>query len=157
MRKLTLTVAAVFACGLLSRPALLQQKGGEDETGRYEVVAGWPQPLASPGYALGSQGGVFAESPNRVILLNRGEIKLPEKLPNNFKYDLNGKMLTSWGTQGTFPGGIWNPHQFSVDSEGNLYIAEATGGRTQKFRPRPGADRSRLIGPPQALMPLSTK
>jgi hypothetical protein len=65
-------------------------------------------------------------------------------------------MITSWGTMGTFPGGIWNPHQFSVDSEGNLYIAEATGGRTQKFRPRPGADRSRLIGPPQALMPLAS-
>src|SRR5437016_13274377 len=72
------------------------------------------------------------------------------------KYDLSGKTITSRGTQGAFPGAIWNPHQFSVDSEGNLYIAEATGGRTQKFRPRPGADRSRLIGPPPALMPLSS-
>ena len=54
------------------------------------------------------------------------------------KYDLKGKMITSWGTQGTFPGAIWNPHQLSVDTAGNLYIAEATGGRTQKFRPRPG-------------------
>jgi len=365
MRKLMLAVAVVFACGLLSAPALLQDKGGEDETGPYEVVPNWPQQLARPGYALGSQGGVFAESPNRIILVNRGEIKLPDKLPNNFtgaygsigssltptpemrnciiivdaagkmieswtqwdhlfqggrgphkvkispydpqrhvwvvddlrqqvfkfshdgkqlvmtlgeagvagndekhfgrptdiawlpdgtffisdgytntrvvkfdrngkflltwgtpgtgpsqfntvhsididrnrrlyvsdrgnmriqifdengkyleqfgglrqpqhvmvtadghlgiiggnnnkvtKFDLNGKLITSWGTQGTFPGGLWNMHQFSVDSEGNLYIAEATGGRTQKFRPRPGADRSRLIGPPQALMPL---
>src|SRR6059036_4310449 len=138
MRKLTLIAAMVFAYSLLSGPALLQQKGGEDETGPYEVVADWPKMLASAGHALGSQGGVFAESPNRVFLLNRGEIKLPEKLPNNFNGDLNGKMLTSWGTQGTFPGGIWNPHQFSVDSEGNLYIAEATGGRTQKFRPKIG-------------------
>ena len=39
MRKLTLAVAVVFACGLLSGPALLQQqRGGEDETGPYEVV-----------------------------------------------------------------------------------------------------------------------
>ena len=69
MRKLMLAVAVVFACGLLSGPALLQQKrGGEDETGPYEVVPNWPQQLARPGYALGSQGGVFAESPNRVIL-----------------------------------------------------------------------------------------
>ena len=72
------------------------------------------------------------------------------------KYDLNGKMITSWGTMGTFPGGIWNPHQFSVDTDGNLYIAEATGGRTQKFRPRAGADRSRLVGPPPPLMPLAS-
>jgi len=367
MRKLTLVVALVFAGGLLWGAAGLQQKGGEDETGPYEVVPNWPQQLARPGYALGSQGGVFAESPNRIILLNRGEIKLPEKLPNDFngaygsdgsaltpkpemrnciiivdaagkmidswtqwdhlfeggrgphkvkispydperhvwviddmrqqifkfthdgkrlvmtlgeagvagtdekhfgrptdiawlpdgtffisdgytntrvlkfdkngkfllqwgtpgkgnsqfntvhavdidrnrrvyvsdrgngriqifdengkyldqfgglrqpqhvivtadgylgiiggnnnklgKFDLSGKMITSWGTQGTFPGAIWNPHQFSVDSDGNLYIAEATGGRTQKFRPRQGADRSRLIGPPPALMPLAS-
>ena len=72
------------------------------------------------------------------------------------KFDISGKMITSWGTQGTFLGAIWNPHQFSVDSEGNLYIAEATGGRTQKFRPGPGADRSRLIGPPPPLMPLAS-
>ena len=367
MRKLTPVVAVVFACGLLWGAAAPQQKGGEDETGPYEVVPNWPQQLARSGYALGSQGGVFAESPNRIILLNRGEIKLPEKLPNDYngaygsigsaltpkpemrnciiivdaagnmieswtqwdhlfeggrgphkvkispydperhvwiiddmrqqifkfthdgkrlvmtlgeagvagtdekhfgrptdvawlpdgtffisdgytntrvmkfdkngkfllqwgtpgkgngqfntvhavdidrnrrvyvsdrgngriqifdengkyldqfgglrqpqhvmitadgnlatiggnnnkvvKYDLGGKMITSWGTQGTFPGAIWNPHQFSVDSEGNLYVAEATGGRTQKFRPRPGADRSRLIGPPPALMPLAS-
>ena len=64
MRKLMLAVAVVFACGLLSGPAQLQQqRGGEDETGPYEVVPNWPQPIAQPGYALGSQGGVFAESP----------------------------------------------------------------------------------------------
>ena len=118
MRKLTLIAAMVFAYSLLSGPALLQQKGGEDETGPYEVVADWPKMLASAGHALGSQGGVFAESPNRVFLLNRGEIKLPEKLPNNFNgawgsigsaltptpvmrnciiiVDANGKMIESW-------------------------------------------------------------
>ena len=93
MRKLTLLVAALFAGSVLSGAAVLQQKGGEDETGPYEVVPNWPQALARPGYALGSQGGVFAESPNRVYLLNRGEIKLPEKLPNDF----NG----SWGSIGS--------------------------------------------------------
>src|SRR5436309_8871172 len=92
MRKLTLVVAVVFACGLLWGAAAPQQKGGEDETGPYEVVPNWPQQLARSGYALGSQGGVFAESPNRIILLNRGELKLPEKLPPAF----NG----SWGSLG---------------------------------------------------------
>ena len=84
MPKVMLAVAVVFACGLLSGPVLLQERGGEDETGPYEVVPNWPQPLARPGYALGSQGGVFAESPDRIILVNRGEIKLPDTLPNNF-------------------------------------------------------------------------
>src|SRR5438034_10185277 len=147
MRKLTLTVAAVFACGLLSRPALLQQKGGEDETGPYDVVSGWPQPLASPGYALGSQGGVFAESPNRVILLNRGEIKLPEKLPNNFNgawgsigsaltptpvmrnciiiVDAAGKMIESWAQWDHLFQGGRGPHKVKIspyDPERHVWI-----------------------------------
>ena len=61
------------------------------------------------------------------------------------KYDRNGKLLYSWGTYGDFPGAIWSPHQFSVDSEGNFYIAEAYNGRSQKFRPKPGADPDKLV------------
>src|SRR5262249_59173799 len=96
MRKLTLVVGLMFACGVLSGAVGPQQKGGEDETGPYEVVPNWPQPLARSGYALGSQGGVFAESPNRIFLLNRGEIKLPDKLPNDYNgsYGSIGSALT---------------------------------------------------------------
>jgi peptidylamidoglycolate lyase len=64
------------------------------------------------------------------------------------KFDLNGKLLYSWGTFGAFPGGFWGVHQFSVDSEGNLYTADVHIGRPQKFRPKPGADPSTLIGQP---------
>ncbi len=349
---------------LLAGPALLQEKGGEEETGPYDVVANWPQPFARQGYVQGSQSGVFAETPNKIFLLNRGELRLPEKLPANFngswgslgqqattptpelrncivvvdsngklieswtqhdhlfaggrgphkikispydperhvwviddlrqqifkftndgkslvmtlgeagvagnddrhfgrptdiawlpdgtffisdgytntrvvkfdkngkflmtwgtkgkekgqfnlphsididrnrrvyvadrsnsriqvfdengkyldqwpgirqpyhilitadqhlwvadgvtnkilKYDLNGKLLYSWGTYGTFPGAIWGVHQFAVDSDRNLYLAETFGGRTQKYRPKPGSDRSKLIGEPIPLI-----
>jgi len=70
------------------------------------------------------------------------------------KYDLKGKLLYSWGTWGIFPGAFWGVHQFSVDAAGNLYAAETFGGRTQKFRPKPGADPSTLFGAPPPLMPL---
>lgn len=63
------------------------------------------------------------------------------------KFDLNGRLLYSWGTFGGEPGQMWGVHQFATDSEGNLYTAEVWGGRPQKFRPKPGADRSKLIGP----------
>ena len=62
------------------------------------------------------------------------------------KYDLNGKLLYSWGTFGSFPGGIWGPHQFSVDSENNFYIADVHNGRIQKFTPKRGADPATLVG-----------
>jgi NHL repeat len=60
------------------------------------------------------------------------------------KYDLNGRLLYAWGTHGTTPGLFWAVHEFSADSDGNLYTAEVFGGRPQKFRPRPGADPSHL-------------
>ena len=62
------------------------------------------------------------------------------------KYDLKGRLLNSWGTFGAFPGGIWGPHQFSVDNESNLYIADVHVGRIQKFRPKKGVDQARLVG-----------
>ena len=76
-----MALAVVFAVSMLSAPFAVQQsqiekdaglgvlssnsqKGGEEETGPYEVVSKWPQPFARQGYIQGSQGGVFAESPN---------------------------------------------------------------------------------------------
>jgi peptidylamidoglycolate lyase len=62
------------------------------------------------------------------------------------KYNLDGQLLSSWGTFGTLPGAMWGPHQFSVDDEDNLYIADVHVGRVQKFQPRAGVDRARLVG-----------
>ena len=160
MRKLTLAMAVVFACGLLSGPALLQQqRGGEDETGPYEVVPNWPQPLARKGYALGSQGGVFAESPNRIILVNRGEIKLPEKLPNDFTgaygaigsaltakveemrnciiiVDAAGKMIESWTQWDKLFQGGRGPHKVKIspyDPQRHVWVIDDLRQQVFKF------------------------
>ena len=66
-------------------------------------------------------------------------------------YDLNGRILSSRGTFGQFPGGFWGVHQSSVDSEGNPYTADVHVGRAQKFRPKPGASRDQLVGAPVRL------
>jgi peptidylamidoglycolate lyase len=62
------------------------------------------------------------------------------------KFDTTGRLLSSWGTYGAMPGGFYGVHQFSTDSEGNLYTADVHIGRAQKFRPKPGVDRSLLVG-----------
>lgn len=64
------------------------------------------------------------------------------------KWDLNGRYLYSFGYQGDAPGAFWSVHQFSVDQEGNLYVAEVAAGRIQKFRPLKGADPAKLVGKP---------
>jgi sugar lactone lactonase YvrE len=62
------------------------------------------------------------------------------------KYDLNGKLLTYFGTPGTFQGGMATPHDFAVDSEGSLYVSNGFNHRIDKYVPKPNADRSRLVG-----------
>jgi peptidylamidoglycolate lyase len=64
------------------------------------------------------------------------------------KYDTNGQFLYSWGSQGEWPGAMWNVHGMSVDQEGNLYLAEVNNGRPQKLKPRAGANPAFLVGPP---------
>src|SRR5688500_5989080 len=90
----TRLIALAVVFGLCLSPASAwPQKGGEDISGPYDVAAGWPQPFTRSGYIWGSQSGVFAETPNRVFLLGRGELKLPAKLPAAF--------TGNWGSLGT--------------------------------------------------------
>jgi hypothetical protein len=65
------------------------------------------------------------------------------------RYDLEGRLVTSWGQWGIAPGTFWGVHWFDVDDEGTLYVAEVYGERVQKFRPRADVspDDPRLIGP----------
>jgi len=62
------------------------------------------------------------------------------------EYDLDGKLLYSWGTWGPQPGELWGVHEITTDQLGNLYVAEVFNGRAQKFQPKPGADPAKLMG-----------
>jgi len=109
----------------------LQQKGGEEETGPYDVVANWPQPWAKPGYIWGSQPGIFAESPNRIYIAARGELKLPDPLPRGF----NG-IWGSLGERATTPKAEMRNCLLVLDGRGKVIEAwtqwdklfEGTGG-----------------------------
>jgi len=45
-----------------------------------------------------------------------------------------GKILSSFGRAGHFPGQFDQAHGIAVDSKGNVYIAENRGKRIQKFK-----------------------
>ncbi len=62
------------------------------------------------------------------------------------KYDMEGNYLYGWGTPGNEYGHFNGPHSITTDQNGNLYISEVFAGRVQKFEPRPGADRTKLVG-----------
>ena len=66
-------------------PASNLEKGGQEEFGPYEIVENWLQPLPdSPdgvkheGWTWGSVGAIFAETPDRIWIAQRGELPLPK-------------------------------------------------------------------------------
>jgi len=106
---MTIAVLAVTILAFASRPAPVQgqarqdvrvaavpgEKGGQDLFGAYDIVPNWPKPITGlPGHdkwTWGAGQSVFAESPNRIFILQRGElpqlarpatIKLPQLGPN---------------------------------------------------------------------------
>ena len=86
-------------------------------------------------------------SPTRIIITKDQSLWMMEADYNRIaKFDLNGKLLTYWGVSGSAPGAFDNAHNFDVDQNGNLYVADAWNNRIQKFTPKKGADPARVIG-----------
>ena len=79
--------------------AIPGEKGGQDIFGAYEIVKDWPKPISSlPGnekWTWGAGQSIFAENPNRVYLLFRGE------LPNIPRPQT--KLLPEFGPSVVFP------------------------------------------------------
>ena len=80
--------AAQTAPPVQSLAAVPGERGGQDQTGPYDVVPDWPKPLSQlPGHekwTFGAAQGIFAETPDRVFLLQRGELpnlERPEEKP----------------------------------------------------------------------------
>ena len=89
------TFLLVFVASLL----FAQTKGGQEMFGQYEIVKGWPKDISTlPGnekWTYGAGQSVYAESPNRIIMLFRGE------LPNIPRP--RSKLLPEFGPSIQFP------------------------------------------------------
>ena len=103
-----------------------------DENGKFLDV--WPLGKIASIYHL-----LMTEDRNLWMSDGHGTFKI-------YKYNLDGKMLYNWGTAGAHAGMLWGVHEISTDQDGNFFTAEVFNGRAQKFRPRPGADPSQLVG-----------
>jgi DNA-binding beta-propeller fold protein YncE len=135
---LLMTGALLGAAVILGVPApdglQAQKAGGQDLFGPYQVVTGWPKPLpdtahSHDGWTWGSTAGVFAESPDKVWIAQRGELPLPPGAKPWTPYAALNLRAT-----GTVSGGVpdypqdedrgWQRNMrhviFAVDREGNL-------------------------------------
>jgi sugar lactone lactonase YvrE len=130
------------------------QKGGQDVTGPYEVDAAWPKPLSQlPGHenwTWGAVQSIFAESPNRVFVLMRGELPALER-PQEVPYPSVGPSISFPVSQTPFrnasvgpvtsPGNTgsdgWNGWQgkLGVDArwEHCLFVVDAAGNITEEW------------------------
>jgi DNA-binding beta-propeller fold protein YncE len=133
-----------------TKAKIQNQAGGEDETGPYDVVADWPKSLGHPGWTWGSQGGVFAESPNRIYIANRGELPIPPKAPEGYTggygafgqpatsgkprlencilvVDANGMLLEDWTQWDYLFAGGRGPHHIKInpyDPEKHVWVVD---------------------------------
>src|SRR5678815_4489070 len=81
----SLTECSAPASNSTGPSAANQEKGGQEEFGPYEVVENWLQPLADApdgvkheGWTWGSVGALYAETPDRIWIAQRGELPLPK-------------------------------------------------------------------------------
>jgi len=136
----------------LAYAAAAPQKGGEDETGPYEVVPNWPQPFHEEGWTWGSTAAVWAESPDRVFVFQRGELDvlkekpggsgLPPRAATNGKprwqnclmvFDRNGKLIESWRQHDDK---FVRPHRIVIspfDTERHVWLVDDGAHQVFKF------------------------
>ena len=85
------------------------------DTDPYDVVELWLQPFARAGFAWGSHPGLFAESPDRIFIIQRGEIALPDPVPAQFDGSVGSIGMMALRETPVFRNCI-----FIVDGEGEL-------------------------------------
>ena len=111
-------VALAVAAGVTTLVA--QQKPGviSGPTGPspYDVVRYWHQPFAKPGFAFGGNSGIFAESPNRILVAQRGEYKLPNPVPPTFTAGFAGSIGVNVLT--AVEGRVWQNCLYELDASG---------------------------------------
>ena len=176
MRRISVAGAATMVLlavgGFAQAP---QQKGGGDVTGPYDLVAGWPQNWCGPGFQIGSTAGIWAESPDRVIVFARGclpelkQIGNPVPTRNASGYSLsaqpanhprwdhivnivdrNGRLIESWEQHNKL---FVRPHRILVspyDPDRHVWLVDDSAHAIYKFT-RDGKQLVQTIGTP--MMP----
>src|SRR5438105_3707204 len=144
---LRLVMAATSVALVAGASTLVAQRGREAEIrgpsgpSPYDVVRGWHKPFAAPGFAFGGNSGVFAESPNRIFVAQRGETKLPDPVPPAFAGYVGSigiNALTDTARR------VWRNCPYTVDGDGNVKERWTQWDRLCEGADGPGPHRVRI-------------
>ena len=138
--RLSVGVVGIAVCVGLSAGLVSSQDLGPTGPSPYDITEGWLQPFAAEGFALGGNSGVFAESPDRIFVLQRGETRLPDPVPPEFSGFVGSIGINALRGEGR----TWQNCIFVLDGDGNVlqvwdqwdYLFEGTDG--------PGPHRIRI-------------
>jgi hypothetical protein len=107
----------------------------------YDVVRGWHQPFAEPGFAFGGNSGVFAESPDRIFIAQRGEFRLPDPIPpafTGFAGSIGMNVLTLADRR------VWKNCLYTLDGNGRVKERWTQWDRLCEGSSGPGPHRIRI-------------
>jgi hypothetical protein len=107
----------------------------------YDVVRGWHKPFAEPGFAFGGSSGVFAESPDRIFIAQRGETRLPDPLPANyagFAGSIGINVLSAADRR------VWRNCLYTLDANGQVKERWTQWDRLCEGADGPGPHRLRI-------------
>ena len=87
---------------------------------------------------VSGSGSDLFDQPTDVVVAPSGEIFVTDshrKGKNNrvVKFDRTGKYLKEWGSKGSGPGQLSEPHTIAMDSRGRLFVGDRENNRIQIF------------------------
>jgi sugar lactone lactonase YvrE len=134
---------AAVAALIATDPTLRGQAAATGPVGPspYDVVRGWHKPFAEPGFAFGGNSGVFAESPNRIFIAQRGETRLPDPVPPQFlgfAGSIGINVLNAADRR------VWRNCLYTLDGNGNVKERWPQWDRLCEGSPGPGPHRVRI-------------
>src|SRR5712671_1038613 len=92
--------------------------------------------LGKPGVSGG--GSDLFDQPTDVLVAPNGDIFVTDSHRNGknnrvVKFDRTGRFIKEWGTKGSGPGQISEPHTIAMDSRGRLFVGDRENNRIQIF------------------------
>lgn len=96
--------------------------------------------LLTLGRAGGARDSAFFWQPNDVLVGPDGSIFVAEGHSSAatanariLKFDAAGRLLRTWGTKGSGPGELDQPHALAMDSQGRLFVGDRSNNRIQIY------------------------
>jgi DNA-binding beta-propeller fold protein YncE len=123
MRMWMLMVAGLLAAPLAAQPGI-----------RFEVDPSWPGPLPDK-WIIGQLGGVCVDGHDHIVVVDRRnitdeEIETAEAAPPIIMFDIEGRVIASWGDPARVPDSI---HGCAFDTDNNVWVAGNDDAIVQKY------------------------